>query len=344
MKKWLHQCSLSLRMAVLLTGLGLCAAIFLCVLWRSEGELGVPLAAGLFAVLFGSVTALAAGVLLPLYRAEALLLRLHGGGAELAHFAEETSLQAHPMGRALLILEQEICARYTGDLLSKQATLDMLQSQINPHFLYNTLDSIRGQALQEGATDIADMTEALSTFFRYSISNRARDVSLEEELENVRNYFKIQQFRFNNRFQLSILPTERCNLEQCRLPKLTLQPILENTILHGMEGKLGAGTIKIRIEGTENLIFITVSDDGTGMSEETLLRLQARLRGETVESDAEGTGKRRGTGMALPNIVRRIHLLFGEQYGMQVMSTLGAGTDVRITLPRVLREAAAHEA
>ena len=219
---------------------------------------------------------------------------------------------------------------YATDILNKQAELDALQSQINPHFLYNTLDSIRGQALSEGAEDIADMTEALSTFFRYSISNRNHIVTLEEELENIQNYFVIQQFRFNNRFRLSIPPIPPALLEGCRLPKLTLQPILENTILHGMEEKLGPGAITIRVTATDSRTLLTISDDGAGMSEETLLRLQEKLRGDGPVS----LQRARGSGIALPNVNRRIKLLFGEEYGLRVMSTPGLGTDVEISLPR----------
>lgn len=218
----------------------------------------------------------------------------------------------------------------TSDILYKQAELDALQSQINPHFLYNTLDSIRGHALTEGAEDIADMTEALSTFFRYSISNRNNMVTLNEELENAQNYFMIQQFRFNNRFRLQIFPFPQEIGEVCFLPKMTLQPILENTILHGMEQKIGPGTISIRVVGTDNRTVITISDDGTGMSEETLLRLQAKLQND----EPVPLRRTKGNGIALPNANRRIKLLFGKEYGMRIMSTLGLGTDVEITLPR----------
>ena len=159
------------------------------------------------------------------------------------------------------------------------------------------------------------MTEALSTFFRYSISNRNNIVTLEEELENVRNYFMIQQFRFNNRFRLQILPVPQELLNNCRLPKLTLQPILENTILHGMEEKLGPGTINIRVLPTDARTVITISDDGAGMSEETLLHLQEKLRG-----DAPVPLKRsKGSGIALTNVNRRIKLLFGSDYGLRIM-------------------------
>lgn len=220
--------------------------------------------------------------------------------------------------------------QYNSDILYKQAELDALQSQINPHFLYNTLDSIRGQALAEGAEDIADMAEALSTFFRYSISNRNNVVTLNEELENVQNYFMIQQFRFNNRFRLQIFPFPQEVGETCSLPKMTLQPILENTILHGMEEKIGPGTITIRVVNTDNRTIITISDDGTGMNEETLLRLQVKLR----DDKPVPLQRTNGNGIALPNANRRIKLLFGKEYGMQVMSTLGLGTDVEIILPK----------
>lgn len=234
--------------------------------------------------------------------------------------------------------DESLEKEYASDILNKQAELDALQSQINPHFLYNTLDSIRGQALAEGVEDVADMTEALSTFFRYSISNRNNVVTLEEELENVRNYFMIQQFRFNNRFRLQMLPFPRRLLETCRLPKLTLQPILENTILHGMEGKIGPGTITIRLEETASHTVITISDDGAGMNEETLLRLQSKLRGE----EPVALKRSKGSGIALPNVNRRIKLLFGGEYGLRVMSTLGLGTDVEIWLPP--SGGAAHDA
>ncbi|MDO4270740.1 MAG: sensor histidine kinase [Eubacteriales bacterium] len=238
-----------------------------------------------------------------------------------------------PASRLLLSLADELEARHTETLAGTQAELDMLQSQINPHFLYNTLDSIRGQALHEGAVDIADMTEALSAFFRYSISNRNNVVTLAEELENVRDYFKIQQFRFDNRFQLSIQPTERENKEQCRLPKLALQPIVENAILHGLEGKTSGGEITVRIEGTDKLVIVTISDNGAGMENETLQMLRNRVRGQAIPEPADKRG-----GLALPNVARRIRLLYGDCYDVQVYSTLGQGTDVVLTLPRVTEE------
>lgn len=233
----------------------------------------------------------------------------------------------------LLAFCEQVYENYASNLHTKQAELSALQSQINPHFLYNTLDSIRGQALHEGAVDIAEMAEALSGFFRYSISNQSTIVSLAEELENVKTYFKIQQFRFNNRFHLYIHPTQQDNLEQCLLPKLSIQPVVENAILHGIEGKLGEGSIEIEVEGTERTVSISISDNGVGMSAEQLRNLQDSLRQvhtEILHVHKNGSS----TGIALSNVADRIRLLYGEQYGMQITSTPEVGTTVTFTLPR----------
>ena len=136
------------------------------------------------------------------------------------------------------------------NLNKRQAQYLALQNQINPHFLYNTLESIRSEALIAGLMDVADMTEALAAFFRYTISKVENLVSVEEELQNCMTYFKIQQYRFGDRLQLAIEcdEEEKNEIYQCRIPKLTLQPILENSIIHGTECKLGTGHIRIRLE------------------------------------------------------------------------------------------------
>lgn len=219
-------------------------------------------------------------------------------------------------------------SHYNSWMLEKQTELDSLQSQINPHFLYNTLESIRGKAVQQQALEIADMTEALANFYRYSISLRENVVSLKEELENARNYFKIQQFRFNNRFSLAIEGEEAERFSQCSLPKLTLQPIIENAIYHGLEPKMGEGRICIRVVKTPHHFIIVVSDDGMGMEEEVLASLQI-----AIQTNRRNENEKKRGGVALPNVQRRIQLLYGEEYGLQITSTKGLGTDVEIVLP-----------
>lgn len=219
-------------------------------------------------------------------------------------------------------------------LNKRQAQYLALQNQINPHFLYNTLESIRSEALISGLASVADMTEALAAFFRYTISKVENLVSVEEELQNCETYFRIQQYRFGPRLSLSVLcdPDDRDEIYRCRLPKLTMQPILENSIIHGTELKLGSGRLTIRLERSGTRLLITISDDGVGMDEKALARMNERLEksGKEVASGEESKG-----GIALVNVNNRIHLLFGEEYGLHVFSMPGVGTDMEISLPAI---------
>lgn len=218
------------------------------------------------------------------------------------------------------------------DLNKRQAQYLALQNQINPHFLYNTLESIRGEALIAGLDGVADMTEALAKFFRYTITKVENLVSVEEELDNCETYFWIQKYRFGDRLQLHVQyePDEWEEIMNCRIPKLTLQPILENSIIHGTELKVGTGNLYICFERTQNRLIIRISDDGVGMDEETLLKLNRRLGKPT---GAITSGEEKQGGIALANVNNRIRLIFGDEYGMHVYSVLHSGTDVEITIP-----------
>lgn len=217
----------------------------------------------------------------------------------------------------------------------KQAEYLALQNQINPHFLYNTLEAIRGDALREGIPNIAEIAEALAAFFRYTITDVGNLVTLEAELENVENYFIIQQYRFGDKFKLTInLPDNEENITRLQMPKLTLQPIVENAIFHGLEGKSEGGHISINLETTKNNLFISIIDDGLGIAPEKLEKINDYL--ERVAVSYVNSNKKESGGIALKNVSRRIKLLFGDEYGVHLYSTLNLGTDVRITLPRIL--------
>lgn len=235
--------------------------------------------------------------------------------------------------RLIARVREEFDASSLLRLSKRQAQYRALQNQINPHFLYNTLESIRSEALIAGLESVAEMTEALAVFFRYTISKVENLVSVEEELQNCETYFRIQQYRFGERLRLLIEcdPEDRDEIYRCRLPKLTLQPILENSIIHGTEFKVGAGRITVRLERTGSRLLISVSDDGIGMDELTLARLSERLgkSGRAFQRDDAD----QGGSVALVNVNNRIHLLFGEEYGLTIYSMSGVGTDVQITLP-----------
>lgn len=218
---------------------------------------------------------------------------------------------------------------YTIKLRQKEAELNSLQNQINPHFLYNTLESIRGAALYHGISEIAAMSKALSLLFRYSISERVL-VTIKEELQHLENYISIQNFRYENRFELQYnIPPELMNY---KVLKLTLQPLIENSIKHGLEMKLGKGTISIEVLVLDSNIKIIISDDGLGIPPKKLEELNRSLANDKYQATMEGEHSR--TGIGVINVNSRIKLYFGDQYGLKFREAL-AGTIVEITLPAV---------
>jgi two-component system sensor histidine kinase YesM len=207
-----------------------------------------------------------------------------------------------------------------------------LQNQINPHFLYNTLEAIRSDAICQRADSIADIAEALATFFRYTISNISSMVPLEAEISNSETYFAIQNFRFGDRINLKInIVEDDMSILEYKVPKLTLQPIIENAIVHGLERKLGSGTVDIEIVIVDDRLNIKISDDGIGMDEMTLNSINDRLKEVSVKGIIPNLTQEEGIGLV--NVNKRLKLQFGEQYGLRVNSIKNFGTSVDITLP-----------
>lgn len=231
----------------------------------------------------------------------------------------------------IIALEKANNREYLESMLKKQAQLDNLQSQINPHFLYNILDSIRGDVLSKGLYDTADMIEALSQYFRYGIGSSVSLIPFEEELKNVENYMKIQQYRFGERIELiKVFDENNPHIAQTKIPKMTLQPLVENAITHGIEGRLTKGKIVLRVMLTDKRFLITVEDNGIGMPVSrlaTINRLLSEGSGESKKIDSDGTG------VALLNVSERIKLLHGNSYGLFINSTEGFGTEAHVTLP-----------
>jgi len=235
---------------------------------------------------------------------------------------------------------------FTSELINttrKQAQYLALQNQINPHFLYNKLEGIRSEALIAKLYTVADMSEALGNFFRYTISNMDHLVRLEDELINIENYYLIQRFRFGERINLNIEYSgdNKEVLLKYQLPKLTLQPIVENAVYHGLEGKVGNGILTIKIEATNKRLIITISDDGLGMKKEQLDELLAKINTNSfdyINREDEGKG-----GIGMVNVNNRIKLLWGEAYGINIFSTYGVGTDVEITMPLIMDRRSSDE-
>ena len=237
------------------------------------------------------------------------------------------------MGGVVRRMDELIERKNVIQLSTRQAEFLALQNQINPHFLYNTLEAIRSDALMIGAEKIADITEALSVFFRYTITNTRNLVTLQEELDNVETYFLIQKYRFEDKLDLEIrFLDDESRLRRMHCPKLSLQPIVENAIFHGIERTKEGGRILIEVEIIDDHYHVSVNDNGRGMSEEQLQKLNEKLYRASVGLVVEEDHKKKG-GIALQNVNRRIKLLFGEKYGLVVSSVPGVGTRVEMVLP-----------
>lgn len=202
----------------------------------------------------------------------------------------------------------------------RSAELALLQAQINPHFLYNTLDAIVWLIEMEKNEQAVEMVTSLSAFFRSSLSNGRDIITLREEEQHVRSYLEIQHVRYKDilDYRIEIDP----ELEQYEIPKLTLQPLVENALYHGIKLKRGQGHIVVtgRAEGGD--ICLMVRDDGAGMTEERLSEIQAAIAGK----------QRVGFGVA--TVHERLQLLFGTSYGLSIDSRPGEGTSVCVRIPK----------
>jgi len=233
-------------------------------------------------------------------------------------------------------LDSQSKDKYSYEILQKQAQMDAMQNQIQPHFLYNALESIRGLAMEESAGKTADMAESLAVLYRSSIGKPNDLLTLDQEIKNIENYVKIQQYRFGNRFSL-VKDIQQNILDVMliyKIPKLTLQPIVENSIYHGIDKLAEGGIIQINAHTTQSRLIISIKDNGQGMNDATLLGLNKNLIDiENKNASVGGGSESKNSGIALINVNNRIKLLFGSSYGLTVYSTEGIGTEVQVVLP-----------
>lgn len=205
----------------------------------------------------------------------------------------------------------------------RQLEFAVLHSQINPHFLYNTLYSIKGLSDMGLNKDASDMITALSNFFRISISKGKEIISLEEEFTHIRNYLFIQEMRYGDNFEYKIQIEE--SITSFQIIKLTLQPLIENAIYHGVKQTRDKGRIIVKSKEKGDLIYLEVIDNGVGMSEERLQEIRKELKNKTHDSTI---------GIGLRSVHERIRLYFGEPYGIQIDSTEHVGTRITVIFPK----------
>lgn len=218
-----------------------------------------------------------------------------------------------------LIREQELINK------QQQMELKILTSQINPHFLYNTLESIRMKAFNNNDNDVATGIKLLGRYLHYALESLGKtDTTLSEELYYVELYLNIQKIRFNNRVNYKITLEPCLNAEQYHILPFLLQPIIENSVLHGLEGIAGNGMINILIFTEKNQLNIQIKDNGEGMQPEELQSLRKNI----VKKDFSKTKS-----IGLYNINQRIILYYGPQYGITIDSKKGKGTVIELRLP-----------
>lgn len=221
---------------------------------------------------------------------------------------------------------------YREQLALKEEEIRSLQAQINPHFLYNTLEAINWEARIHKVPDISNMVAALSYIMEANM-NRTNEklVTLENEIEYIYNYRFIIVKRFNEKFKFIInVPSE---VLQYRVPKLIILPVLENSVYHGLEMKRGEGVIELSVTKDEKNLIITVSDNGTGIETENLKRIKESLNINVDDIDEHD--KKSITNIGLFNVHKRIRLLYGNEYGLLISSAFGEGTKVDIVMPLI---------
>jgi two-component system sensor histidine kinase YesM len=210
----------------------------------------------------------------------------------------------------------------------REIELNALQAQINPHFIYNTLESLRRMADLNGDHDLSKMVLILGKLLRYTVQIGDQVVNILDEMEYLKNYLTLQNLRFKNKFNLEIDIAPE--LTELKTIKLVFQPLIENSIYHGLEPKPGLGTIRITGRCHEEGTYFEVADNGVGIEGEQLEQINRRIQEPNM------TGNH-GKSIGLKNVNERIKLYYGDVYGIKISSEPGQGTVVRIELPSIDR-------
>ncbi len=224
--------------------------------------------------------------------------------------------------------------KYETTRKQQQAELDALVMQINPHFLYNTLESISWKARNAGIPEVGDMLYCLGKMFNLSVNKGKRMCTLSRELEHVELYLQLQNLRYKNKFRLEV-SVEDEELLDYEVTKLILQPIVENSILHGFKNRSDDCRVHIHVQCDGSLVTIFVEDNGCGIPEEQLGLLRTRLSDTRVDYDEQQAfhNQQRGAGIGIINVHQRIRLYYGENYGIEVEASSPEGTCIAVNLP-----------
>ena len=262
---------------------------------------------------------------LPIQKISKKMAGFHGNDytrMEELHTKTELDQIGHSYNEMLGNIEQLVAEVKSQEKELRTVEVNMLLNQMNPHFLYNTLDTIVWLAEAGDQKRVVSMVGNLSDFFRTSLNQGKDIISIREELAHVRSYLEIQQVRYQDILRYEITVPE--DLYEYKIPKITIQPLVENALYHGIKNKRGQGTITVTGKSKENGFVLYVRDNGIGMTQERLNEVRAGIQKLSY------TGKEI---YGLYNVNERIRLNFGETYGISIESTYGEGTCVSISLP-----------
>jgi len=290
----------------------------------------------IFIILLGTLVLYWLHIKPSLWRTRKLLSDFASGKTDNLVFGKK-NIVAFPESYEFIAKVNEMIGRENQLMITRQkAELRALQNQINPHFLYNTLETLRDDAVLNGNETMVNVVQSLSDLFRYSVSNNSIVTTAENEIKNMEDYFTIQKYRFDKKMQMRIdYIGDKSQIYKLLIPRLTLQPIIENSITLGLETNKGYGFIKVIFEVTDTLFLIHISDNGLGIDDRRLDMINKSVnetpfsKGNTVDIKTEHYG------IGLQNIAQRIKLIFGEAYGLTVYSKSDVGTNVEIILPKL---------
>lgn len=297
---------------------------------NSKMVLIVSLVTGVIALLI--YTMLAFTLTRPLRKLAELMKLVRKGDMDVhfdVKYNDEVGLVASNFNNMMKRIKELIEEVYLTKLRKQQAEIDVLQGQINPHFIYNTLETIRMLSVLNGVSELADISSTFGTMLRYSVNRGQEIVTIQDEMEHLEMYIYIQNKRFSNKFKLYNHISE--HHKGIKTIKLIFQPIVENAILHGLEKKKGTGNIVITSEEVPEFLLFRIKDDGTGIDPESLFQINRELETGNVFSE-----NRKHIGVK--NVNERIKLFYGEKYGLSLESIKDSGTEVIFKLPLIERE------
>ena len=246
---------------------------------------------------------------------------------DMKHAMEENIQTIQENHRMTELLQQEKLENSEMEKRLNANRLELLKSQINPHFLFNTLNMIGSMADLEDAPTTEKMTQSLAQLFRYNLNTREQIVPIEMELRIAENYMYLQKMRFGSRIQYQVNTPE--DVSHIRIPSFTMQPLVENAIVHGLSKKEQGGTVSVTVteDPTSEIVTLLIEDDGLGIAEERLSALNARMHNPEENKTAR-------IGIGLGNIYRRIRTLYPEGGDLRIDAKEGVGTRITLTIPQ----------